>query len=771
MRTIHSANQLSICGAVSSWCLDFSGRMQGQESTGVNMSISEENEKRSQQLDPQEVGSLARSSPSTEGAAVNCWREHFNRFEMMTPEEQLLTVSERAGLVRTVSKGMHCKTWWGCGRWIWESYCVMPRVHFITDPTRFWSKTLDFQVHRDWSCSWCPRFLSSQRSGIEIQILSTAGDNTKVWVVISRSRNRYVDELRHRESYKIHEHVVEECVQGQDEEHSQGERSEARQNFGWCRDRPRRAKRWLCCIRGIHRARIVSLANDCCKSDGCCCEITRMRWTSRRRSISLHPGKNGEIQGCFKFQSLNVQIHGYVFHDTGGPNLGQASQAQRFFLNEICTVTRLLASCGETLWGGSIGIGMGKYRIANAYLFIENKDCSYRYTWMTSKWLEEQSMAPMWKKLMELVDLDVPTSCLDHAYLGCTQRECKPNEDIVSQHKEMFESRISATATEKIPGWEKLHAKTVAWSHDMEGHSKNCAERYCELANKKTEQLHTDSPLCLDDHNFKKEELETVGDLSVVCSQVVLKCLYLVRIGRPDILWSVSKLALAVTRWTRACDRRLARLISDIHHTNITDNIVMWVIQFKIADWVFSKTLIFAGDFEDSKSTSGWILCMFGSRTCVPISWMCKKQTSVYHSSTGSEITSLDAGLRMDGIPALDLWDVVIEVLHSSNNVPPTQKISTPKSKPRRAAGNCVRDNVHNIRLKKECDRNVHQSSDLDFCHHKRTFSQGKAQLYIFEDNDAVIKMIIKGRSPMMRHASRTHRAALDWLIDTNKGP
>ena len=47
---------------------------------------------------------------------------------------------------------------------------------------------------------------------------------------------------------------------------------------------------------------------------------------------------------------------------------------------------------------------------------------------------------------------------------------------------------------------------------------------------------------------------------------------------------------------------------------------------------------------------------------------MCKKQTSVSHSSTESEIISLDAGLRMDGLPPLDLWDVVIEVLHSSEN-------------------------------------------------------------------------------------------------------
>ena len=44
---------------------------------------------------------------------------------------------------------------------------------------------------------------------------------------------------------------------------------------------------------------------------------------------------------------------------------------------------------------------------------------------------------------------------------------------------------------------------------------------------------------------------------------------------------------------------------------------------------------------------------------------MCKKQTSVSHSSTESEIISLDAGLRLDGIPALDLWDLIVSVLET----------------------------------------------------------------------------------------------------------
>ena len=38
--------------------------------------------------------------------------------------------------------------------------------------------------------------------------------------------------------------------------------------------------------------------------------------------------------------------------------------------------------------------------------------------------------------------------------------------------------------------------------------------------------------------------------------------------------------------------------------------------------------------------------------------------------------------------------------------------------------------------------------------------------LYVFEDNEAVIKMAIKVSSPTMRHVSRNHRVALDWLFD-----
>ena len=83
------------------------------------------------------------------------------------------------------------------------------------------------------------------------------------------------------------------------------------------------------------------------------------------------------------------------------------------------------------------------------------------------------------------------------------------------------------------------------------------------LSNSRKYPLHAS----LTNHHFKEGETKFVGELSHVCSQIVLKCLYLARIGRLDILWSVNKLARSITKCTEACDKRLNRLISYIHHT------------------------------------------------------------------------------------------------------------------------------------------------------------------------------------------------------------
>ena len=135
---------------------------------------------------------------------------------------------------------------------------------------------------------------------------------------------------------------------------------------------------------------------------------------------------------------------------------------------------------------------------------------------------KKQNIDLMWKILKKEVDLGEPTFFLDHENLGCTQRQCKISKDIVDNYRTMFESRISAVRTEKLPFPQNLCISS--WSYDLEGHAQKCVERYCELASKSTQQLYKVSIPCLDDHHFKEEELKSVGEMSQVCSQIVLKC-------------------------------------------------------------------------------------------------------------------------------------------------------------------------------------------------------------------------------------------------------
>ena len=128
---------------------------------------------------------------------------------------------------------------------------------------------------------------------------------------------------------------------------------------------------------------------------------------------------------------------------------------------------------------------------------------------------------------------------------------------------------------------------------------------------------------------------------------------------------------------------------------------------------------------------------------------MCKKQTAVSHSSTESEIISFDAGLSLDGLLALELWDLIVSVYGS------VSQVSDRSGQP---------DNDVNKHHKSQ--KRINEMENIDSVPSNVQSSRQEALLYVFEDNEAVIKMIIKGRSPTMRHVSRTHRVALDWLFD-----
>ena len=137
---------------------------------------------------------------------------------------------------------------------------------------------------------------------------------------------------------------------------------------------------------------------------------------------------------------------------------------------------------------------------------------------------------------------------------------------------------------------------------------------------------------------------------------------------------------------------------------------------------------------------------------------MCKKQTSVSHSSTEAEIISLDAGLRTDGIPALDLWDLLIEVFHSSPN-------QINKSKDQESQKNLSRNTTLHMKNQNPTKHVNLDLENVDNVSSNVRSSRFGAMLYVLKDNEAVIKMIIKGRSPTLRHVSKNPQCCSGLVV------
>ena len=100
----------------------------------------------------------------------------------------------------------------------------------------------------------------------------------------------------------------------------------------------------------------------------------------------------------------------------------------------------------------------------------------------------------------------------------------------------------------------------------------------------------------------------------------------------------------------------------------------------------------------------------------------------------------------MDGLLALELWDLIVSVFGNISH------ISDRTGKP--------------VNGKSKSHNKIDAMRDIDSVPSNVQSARQEALLYVFEDNEAVIKMMMKGRSPTMRHVSRTHRVALDWLFD-----
>ena len=228
---------------------------------------------------------------------------------------------------------------------------------------------------------------------------------------------------------------------------------------------------------------------------------------------------------------------------------------------------------------------------------------------------------------------------------------------------------------------------------------------------------------------------------------IVLKCLYLARIGRPDILWFVNKLARSITKWTKACDKRLNRLISYIHHTCEYRQYCHVGNTAKQCRLGLFQDSDFAGDLEDSKSTSGGTLCIFGSHTFVPTKLDVQETNCRFAQFNRIWNCLLGTGLRLDGLPALELWDLIVSVLEASLKFQIDQ-------------GNLIMMLTNIIKSQ----RRINVMENIDSVLSNVQCSRQEALLYVFEDNEAVIKMIVK-RKESYNETCFQDSQSCTWLI------
>ncbi|MDA8584203.1 Ty1/Copia family ribonuclease HI [bacterium] len=164
----------------------------------------------------------------------------------------------------------------------------------------------------------------------------------------------------------------------------------------------------------------------------------------------------------------------------------------------------------------------------------------------------------------------------------------------------------------------------------------------------------------------------------------------------------MSFLAQRITKWSTFCDRMLHRLICYI---DTTADYSLWCRCGKDLPAALGLALFCDADFasctQTARSTTGVHLAFVGPKPFFPLSAVSKRQTVISHSTPESELVAADYGLRMEGIPALCLWEYLLDI---------------------------------------------------------------PVNLVLCEDNESAARIIQTGRNPTMRHLARTRKVDLGYL-------
>ena len=205
------------------------------------------------------------------------------------------------------------------------------------------------------------------------------------------------------------------------------------------------------------------------------------------------------------------------------------------------------------------------------------------------------------------------------------------------------------------------------------------------------------------ENSLTEADEEIKGELSANACALLMKQLWVARLARPDLQKAISDLSSKITAWSRNDDKRLLRLFAYLDSSK--DMLLTGTVGDAMADLHLELFVDadFGGDYDSVKSTTGAVLFLCGPQTRFPLMWLSRRQTSTSRSTTEAEIVALAQGLFSEALPALDLWDTVLE---------------------------------------------------------------REVRLIVKEDNEACIKAVAKGYSNKLRHLNRVHKINLSSIHD-----
>ena len=174
-------------------------------------------------------------------------------------------------------------------------------------------------------------------------------------------------------------------------------------------------------------------------------------------------------------------------------------------------------------------------------------------------------------------------------------------------------------------------------TYDMRAYASGIVDFFCEMTSVPKEKLRKVPTPCLPESNMTDHELSQEGELHSLAARILMRCLWLSRLARPDISFAVQRLASRVTKWTRWEDRQMHRLVSYLY---ATCDFVMRIAAEPNEQptlHVFTDS-DFASCPYTAKSTSGIVYVLKTGSSNFPLLWSSKKQSSTARSTTEAEL-------------------------------------------------------------------------------------------------------------------------------------